>query len=258
MPDPASVPSATEDVPAGDVISPRLPVDPRKDPALSRLPGMRALSLVDWIVLDEAFGAQMALRDRLIHREGTVIETEGAGPAIVELREVLLRALAGLPGYAVRGTSVRRPDGVTVVADGLASLARLSPLDLCIVERQANAHVLTAGALLFPASWMLSEKIGRPLDAVHAPVAQYDARLASRVDRLFDALHPDRPLWRMNALRYEDAALHQPRSEHARRDRRRPGNWLRCERQSLVKLPRTGAAVFGIQTFVVPWTDPLD
>ena len=253
----SSVPNATDSRPLGDVvISPGLPVDPRADPALSRLPGMRALARGDWLVLDGAFAGQMRARDALAGREGCVIETPGAGPAIAELGEVLREALAGLPGYAVDCHSVRRPDGVEVMGGDLAALARLSPMDLCLVEPRGGAHVLTAGALLFPASWTLSEKIGRPLGAIHAPVEPYDAALERRVDRLFDALHAERPLWRMNALRYADPALHQPRGEHARRDRGVPGRWLRCERQCLLKLARTGAAVFSIQTFVVPWREP--
>ena len=252
-----SVPNATETGAAGDaVISPGLPVDPRSDPQLARLPGMRALGPADWIIIDGAYRGQMQLRDELAARPGCVIETGGAGAAIAELGERLRHALSRLNGYEVGKDSVRRPDGVEVRGGDLASLARLTPMDLCIVEPQGGCHVLTAGALLFPASWTLAEKIGCPLGAIHTPVESYDDVLARRVDRLLNALHRDRPLWRMNALRYVDPALHQPRSETARRDRGAPGGWLRCERQCILKLPRSGAAVCSIQTFVVPWSEP--
>ena len=79
--------------------------------------------------------------------------------------------------------------------------------------------------------------------------------LARRVQRLFDALHPDRPLWRANALFYHDPALYQPRREDDPRPAP-PGraDYLRSERQSLLRLPETRAVVFSIHTWVVPWS----
>ena len=118
------------------------------------------------------------------------------------------------PAYAV-GPEVRRPDGVTVAidrADPLGTLGHLVQEDLCLMEKRNEAHVLTAAVLCFPASWRLAEKIGRPLEAIHAPVPEYDPKLARRVQRLFDGVQPGRPLWRVNALRYADPALHQPRA----------------------------------------------
>jgi hypothetical protein len=73
------------------------------------------------------------------------------------------------------------------------------------------------------------------------------------VQRLFDGIRSGRPLWRFNALNYADPTLHQPRSESDRRPERHDDTaaYLRSERQSLWRLPRTQAVVFGIHTFVV-------
>jgi len=63
-----------------------------------------------------------------------------------------------------------------------------------------------------------------------------------------------RPLWRQNALLYADPALHQPRPE--REPRRRPESrpdYLRSERQVLIRLPETGAVLFAIHTYVLPF-----
>ena len=248
--------NATHHGPPDDApINPRLPADPLGDPALARLPGLRPLGPGEWVLLDDASDAQLALRDALVDRPGLVMALPGSEGAVEELGERLLGELAGVPGYAVSGRTVTRPDGARIAVEGLADLARLTPMDLCLMEPRGATHVLTAGALLFPASWRLDEKIGRPLDAIHAPVRVWDADLGHRVGRLFDLLHPDRPLWRMNALRYANPALCQPRGETARRAPAHRGTWLRSERQCLLKLPRSGAAVFSIQTFVVPWPD---
>jgi hypothetical protein len=83
-------------------------------------------------------------------------------------------------------------------------------------------------------------------------VAPYDADLARRVQRLFDAIRPDRPLWRHNGLKYADPALYHPGREGAARPRD-PGaaQFLRSERQCLVRLPVSGAVVFSIHTYLL-------
>ena len=98
---------------------------------------------------------------------------------------------------------------------------------------------------------MLAEKIGRPLTAIHAPVQPYDAQIARRVQRLFDLIRPEQPLFRMNALLYADPTLYQPKSEHDQRPRSGTRPFLRAEKQSLLRLPMTGAVVFSIHTWVV-------
>jgi hypothetical protein len=97
----------------------------------------------------------------------------------------------------------------------------------------------------------VAEKIGRPLTAIHTPVPIYDAEMAARVQRMFTALRPGQVLWRANALLYEDPALHQPRLENAPRQRVGLRNYLRSERQCLLKLPVSGAVVFSIHTTLV-------
>jgi hypothetical protein len=83
------------------------------------------------------------------------------------------------------------------------------------------------------------------------PVADYDPNIARRVQRMFDAIRVDQPLWRMNALVYVDPTLHQPRREADPRSDRRGGAFVRAERQGFMRLPGTRAVVFSIHTYVV-------
>ena len=230
-------------------------------PATRRLPGIQPLDMADWLVMDEAFGPQIALRDRLLkdRREEVFATMGGEEAAAEELLALILTRLG--PGYEDGTGKVTRPDGVTVALDSdhpLLVAGRLVQEDLCLLDQPegADEHVLTGAVLCFPASWSLSEKLGRPLTAIHDPVPEYEGHLAARVQRLFDALHPDRPLWRANALLYADPALHQPR-RHADRRVQPKGQspFLRSERQSLLRLPETRAVVFSIHTWVVAWDD---
>ncbi|WP_284263725.1 heme-dependent oxidative N-demethylase family protein [Roseicyclus amphidinii] len=239
------------------VLQTHLPVAPWREPAMARLPGVQPLEMADWLVVDEAFAGQMALRDALLsERRGAVYAmTPGAEQAASELLALVLEHLG--PGYVREGGVVQRPDGVRVALEAeppLVTAARLVQEDLCLLKPgPGGEHVLTGAVLCFPASWTLAEKIGRPLTGIHGPVDVYDTGMARRVQRLFDAIRPGRPLWRQNALVYADPALHQPRPEAApRREAADAGRYLRSEKQCLVRLASTDAVAFTIHTYVVP------
>ncbi|WP_425044211.1 heme-dependent oxidative N-demethylase family protein [Primorskyibacter sp. S87] len=235
-----------------EILQCTLPYDPFSP---RPLPGIQPLDPDGWVLRDEAFAGQMARRDALIEqsRNAVIAMNETARAAAEELLASVLAVAYPETGQA---DVVQRPDGVEVAldrVDPIATLGRLVQEDLCILQKIGNEHVLTAGCLCFPASWALSEKFMRPLIGIHDPVDSYDANVATRVQRLFDGVRAGRPLWRFNALWYEDAELHQPRTEAARRNvpDRKEANYLRTERQCILRLPETDAVVFSIHTFVL-------
>ncbi len=113
-----------------------------------------------------------------------------------------------------------------------------------------------AAVLCFPSRWLLSEKLGRPLTPIHSPVPGYAAEVARRVNRVFEALRADRPLVRVNWTVQPTPELFLPQSETVKSAGPAPATsgpfHLRTERQTLVRLPRTGAVAFGIKTSVTP------
>jgi hypothetical protein len=211
--------------------------------------------------VDDAFAAQMALRDRLVaEREGEVIAAlPGSEAAVDELyRKVLEEELPRL-GFVLDGESAIRPDGVPVRLDPAAplrTLARLVQEDLCVMQPDgAGEHMLTAATLCFPAGWTLAEKIGRPLVRIHAPVPKYSEDVGRRVQRLFDAIRPETPMWRANAHRSR-ASLFNPLREDFPKDMAEVElPWIRSERQCLLRLPASGAVVFSIHTYLVATQD---
>lgn len=221
------------------------------------LPRMVPLQAGDWLRVDEAFGGQLAEKARLIaeRRDDVIAVLPGAEAACAELLDLVLAEVAGMDGYRLAEGRVSRPDGHAVEVDRgdpLATLSRLVQEDFCIHEKRGEEHVLVAALLCFPAAWTLREKIGHPLTRIHVPVARYDDDIAKRVQRMFDMVGGGRALWRANMLRYDDPALFQPHTEANPRPVGRPTSpYLRSERQSIVKLPQTGAVVFSIHTTVV-------
>ncbi len=240
--------------PMEPILHPPAALTPEILASAARLPGTAPASPEAWLRADAAFAPQMGLRDQIVATQGeSVVWMCPEAQAAVD--ETLTRALdwAARHGYARSGGIVTRPDGQRVNVQGanpMAALARLTQQDICILERRGAEHVLTAAALCFPASWSLAEKRLKPLTAIHGPVAEYGPGLAARVQRLFDGISPGRPLWRANALAYNDPALHQPRREADPRPAAEEGAYIRSEIQVLARLPETDAMVFTIHTMV--------
>jgi len=231
--------------------------------------GLMALKPVDWIEIDSRYAEEIALRRSLLAERSD--EVLGALPGSeAACREVLDQLTGFLPErfpdlFERVGTGlINRVNGDrwTVegdVGDPLGIAGCLVQEDLCILQEVEGELRLTAGVLCFPNRWRLSDKLGRPMMAIHGPVPSYAERLGKPVDRFISLLAPDRPVWRLNWSLTDDPALFQPVG-HGRRDidpditpdtagRRM---FLRVERQTLRRLPRTGAVLFTIRTYQRP------
>lgn len=173
------------------------------------------------------------------------------------------------PGTEHRG-AVRQPDLTgaepnsraenlprTKLGHPLVHAGLLTQEDWCILVQQSPEEplLLTAGTLCFPNRWRLSDKIGLPMLGVHTPVPQYGEEVGAPTNSLLKRLTPDRPVWRMNWGIADIAALHQPTGHFDPNAGSRVLDIgadvvLRIERQTLIRLPTTGAVVFGIRTIV--------
>lgn len=237
------------------ILHPALPFAPWVQPSGRRLPGVMPLARTDWLMVDTVYRPQMAERRRLLAEHSDTVlgflpeAQEAAG-------ELLDEVLHDLPqhGFTFDGESAICPDGYTMMLDRsrpLWTLGHLLQADFCLLQKQGGEHVLTGAVLCFPASWTLAEKLGKPLMRIHRPVESYDAELSTRVQRMFDLMRPEQPLWRANLLDYAEPSLFQPRPENAPRQQSGDAPYLRSERQCLLKLPRSGAVVFSIHTAVI-------
>lgn len=225
------------------------PYAPFMDPRAARPPGLAPLDMREWTVRHADFEAQMACRRRLLaERPGMVLGAlhEGEEPA-VELLEALL-------------AHTGEPRALTLEERfcALTAIGRLVAEDFCLLvpDAASGEYRLVAAVLCFPSRWLLSEKMGRPLTPIHDPVPGYGGDLARRVNRVFEALRPDRPLVRVNWSVHPTPELFLPQGETEKSAPFMLGDharfYLRTERQTLVRLPRTGAVAFGIKTSVTP------
>ncbi|MEJ1979208.1 MAG: DUF3445 domain-containing protein [Acetobacteraceae bacterium] len=134
--------------------------------------------------------------------------------------------------------------------DPLELAGRLVQEDLCVIDTAGASPVLSAAILCAPSRWRLGEKIGRPLAAVHGAVPLYAERLSAAVDRFMGALRPGKLAERLNWSVVDDGTLFQLGGKHriAHDPSVTPENaadrlFLRVERQTLMRLPESGAGV---------------
>lgn len=248
------------------------PPPPRHLPFLDAAPyrmamGLRALKPAEWIELDAGWAADVAEKERLLaERPHEVVGAlPGTEPAAAEARDLVLAHLTAHYAALFRhdGAVLHGPQGRSWRLDepGLAPLdaaGRWVQEDLCLMEQGTEGWTLTAASLCFPNRWRLADKLGRGMAAIHVPVPGYADRLGVPVDRFFDRLAEDRAVWRTNWGIQADARRFQPTghggvegvdvSPATAPDRL----VLRVERQTLRRLPRSGALLFGIRTHIHP------
>jgi dimethylamine monooxygenase subunit A len=162
------------------------------------------------------------------------------------------------PGAEVAGREAARMVGAV---GGLAEAAAHVHEDLCLLQPagEGGRYLLTAGALAWPTDWRLSDKIGLPLAAVHAPIHGYAEQLAAGVDHFVRTLAPGPVFGRTNwfvvptaARRYLPADDPATRFAHVTAANAGATLFVRCERQTLRRLPETGAVLFAIGIYAAP------
>ncbi len=129
--------------------------------------------------------------------------------------------------------------------------------DICLLQQSSTGYRLTAASLCAASFWRLEDKLGLPIDQVHAPVPGYQQGLAPKLDRFFKRLEVERPVWRSNWSVVAATDLNQRHERLVEANADEP-LYLRVERQSLRRLPQSQAVVFTIRVYVHPLSHVLE
>jgi len=229
--------------------------------------GLTPQSEADWLAPDASFREILAEKQRLLATRHELVfrALPEASAASAELLQLLAEHLAR------RFPSLYRLDDehrLFVAASGeswnidvpplhpLDMAGRLVAEDLCLLQASDEGYRLIGASLCFPNRWRLEEKIGRPLDVIHAPVPGLAPALERPIKHFFAALKPDRILARVNWGIADDPARFQPigRDADAAITAANAGAalYLRVERQTLRRLPQSDAVLFTIRTEITP------
>jgi hypothetical protein len=203
--------------------------------------GLRSLELSAWLEAGDDLTPQILERQQLIESSREVVyqELPGYKDAISELVERIVENLKEFHDrdYTFTSNTVTYLPTDTTISlnsnDVLLQLASVIAEDLVVLAREDDEWKIVAGAVIFPSRWKLSEKIGKGMDAVHAPVPGYATALAPYMTATFDKVTVDRPVWRKNWSLHSTEHLHQPTSIH---EPVAPADyWWRTERQTLTR-----------------------
>ena len=245
---------------------------------------IKNLDLHHWVCIDKTYPKQMAVKSRLYEtNKADIFVSRRLDPKTAAckqeffslLTEHLLNRFPDIFAKQPNGSIKNKVTGQCVSGDVennpgeediLMRAGRLTQEDWIIMELdpEQNSFVLTAGVLCFPSDWNLLEKFNKPMGEIHKPVSVYQDHLKDKVDALFLNMKPKRPLWRANWGIYTDIKgsydlfTHPSRGLHSFHGVSAPFEgeetgkklFLRCEYQTLRKLPDTGCIVFGIRTYM--------
>jgi len=206
--------------------------------------GVKPLEVAKWFVTDADWEPTLAMKRALIadRRHEVVSFRDDCHDVAQEAAELVL---------AWVGKSTSRT-GV----DALVDAALAVPDDLTVLRSVATGDgeqlPFVAGVVCSPSRWRLADKIGHDMLAVHKPVALYAEHIGAAVDTTLTRLSPDKPVWRSNWTLEDHPALFQPFSPGRQLVDHPSELWIRIERETLRRLPRTQGVLFTIRGFQEP------
>lgn len=210
-------------------------------------PGLKPIAPEDWLLPDNEAETWLSDKRALMRdQRDAVFAARDADAEMMEVAEAVLSVTGSASG-----------DWPTALEAASSTVSD----DLCVMIRDEDGlWRLRAASLCAPTYWRLSEKFDQPLGGLHSPVPGGDPGLAKRISRIFDGLRPDFILERCNWSVQPGDARFTPSSvplkamaaEMAEADALDQLH-LRVERQTIRKMPETGAVLFTIRVV----NDPL-
>lgn len=210
--------------------------------------GLRPLNLDEWF--DDGPDAQGWIAEKRgilgEHHDTAFAVLDDIHDEATEIAEAIVEHL---------GSGIEERDRPTLRDDlhPLDAAGRLVAEDLVLLVERDGRFVVGGGSVCFPNRWDLRSKLGLTLREVHEPVALLNDQLAAPVDRVLERLTPDRGYWRLGwgVIDVPDGYTPADGSGAQRPADPRPGElFVRVERETLRRFPRTNCVLFTIRTYV--------
>ena len=216
--------------------------------------GLEPIKESDWLEVDDLFNSEIELKKELYdsHFNDIHQEVKESFESQVELLSVLKSHLEQYhPNLEITSVAESLP---------LKNASLMVQEDLVLMLPRGEEYFLGAASLCAPSNWSLQEKFKSSLIGLHVHVPTYEKKIGARVNNLFNNLPRERIFQRFNWSVYEDSKLFQPARSKSRIERSKTitednaGDrlFIRVERQTIRRLPETGAIVFTIRVHVNP------
>ena len=143
----------------------------------------------------------------------------------------------------------------------LVTCARLVQEDFALLVERDGRLIFGGGSVCFPNRWDLNSKLGLTMSEVHAPVDRLNEQLEDPIDSFFQRLSSDKSFWRMGWGVLDTDELYQAVDGTAAKSPALPifgdpttGDrlFLRVERETIRRFPKTNCVLFTIRSYVRP------
>ncbi|KAG4419193.1 hypothetical protein IFR04_007694 [Cadophora malorum] len=237
--------------------------------------GIRKMPEEDWLLIDNLYKKEQKTRVHLLQNnyEDVLQCLPAATEACKEALECIVKFL--IRRYPAQFWLVNSKDGYVHNAITSKTFRFVEPYDqhpLAIAGQLAmedinllmqgtgdavNEHFLQASCSFAPAGWYIQERIGWPLWKIHTPVPLWDVKLRKAMERFFLGMKVSNPVERNNYFVQTNDTMFQqePFADSVERPPRIEDIRIRYERQTLRRLPRTGAVMFLVRTYMEPMAD---
>lgn len=274
-----------------DAIEPLLDFDFRRTEPIPYRPyktqghvvmGIQKRTRSEWIRIDNGYLARINDRRQLVEDKPDLII--GTGPkvdaAIVELYdEVMVRYLpARFPTMfqeiTSKGIVKNLATGTTYPVKNLGSVSTAAMLTYMSENVEEDFYFMCPDAdnqfrlqgyiACFPGGFLSPSRVGESMREIHAPVPGFDQKLGLSVDRYFIRMVPGDFIGRMNwslqvdgedLFRVDGNNYYPGTTQEVGDDKFNPKFsecFLRCEHQTLTKLPKTHAVIFTVRSYMTP------
>ena len=212
--------------------------------------GTFPVEIANWLLRDAEFDLTVQLKKKLLAtRRSEVVGLQPGGDDVAQEAAQLVSQWAGVE---LSSTGINElVEASLLVADDLAVLQPVKSQD------GSEQLLLNAAVVCCPSRWMLSEKMGHNMLAIHEPVAKYADHVGAAVDTYFQRLTVEKPVWRSNLIIQDHPALFQPQIPSGPLVKTPDELWIRMERQTLRRLPKTGGILFTIRGYQQPLPEYL-
>ncbi|KAH6671343.1 hypothetical protein B0J14DRAFT_618636 [Halenospora varia] len=239
--------------------------------------GLSNSTLSELIEVDHTYLSRLDIRKQILkdHHDIAIQASPAIKPAIDELYIWLTRTY--LPtrfptmfswsdlGVINRATGLILP--IEPPADPVHTFEILgenvdNDLLLLLPSEDGDGYVLKGYVTCFPAGFNTKEKFEKKLRDIHEPVPGYKEKLEKSMDRFFDKLEIGKVVKRSNWSITTHGRLFAASGNHLYEGEipeieevDLENTFLRCERQTLHRLPKTRALVFSFKTYMYALED---
>ncbi|MDW3095768.1 MAG: DUF3445 domain-containing protein [Gammaproteobacteria bacterium] len=232
--------------------------------------GLTSIPESEWIQYEKDLPERIAQKKKLIYEQPNRV-IQYSDESLSAQRELLQNIISYLAKYK-SDLFILNDSSITSYTEGityefekyknnpLELISYLVADDFCLLEKFNDDYRLVAGSVCSPTYWELSEKIGKPMKDVHAPIPNLEDRIGHMIRHFFSGLNTDVYYQRSNwfIMSNSDLTLFKDDSNPDKEiNNLNISNiedklFLRSERQTFRKLSKTKNIAFGIKIYVSP------